>query len=807
MVQRCIFIGTGILALAFWAHGACVGPDALESKLRAQRDTATLTELGTWFDRHQQYGCAIGSYRSALKLNPSLPLVWELLGESLSSAGDLSASAQAFRESIRLFSRNPSPHLGLAAVLEQLEQKEEAKAQWQEALRLNPQSRPGLDGLSRHLIAQGDYSGAIALLREVKLDEMLTLDLAQAYGKAGLLQDAEDLLTQAVKEAPSSYPLVNALATVYVNEGHRQKALETVNKFATAHPDNAEAQMLQLRLLLLTNDTSQAALLAHKQVALHPRDPYLLYICGTLERQAGEYPSARDHLQLAVTLDPNVYQSHYGLGMVLLKLGDLPGAKEQFDKALALGATDPEIHLELGMVLRKLGDVEAAERELRRYREVSQSISNASVAESKAILAQQALDSDDSRKAAALYREALQASPGDALLHYKLSVALENLGDVAAERDALEKAVQIDPDMAAAHNQLGYLASRSGDAASAEECFKKAVRSAPAFVEAWINLAATLGMEFKLTEAQEAVERALRLAPNNVQALQLRQDLVGVSQSPVALGLGFYKKGDYTSARQQFETAYKKAPNEVRTAILLADANLHLNAPADAIAVLQPLAAANAENLDFEFVYGTALIASGHRREGLPHIEKVARSKQSADAYMMAGEALLSLDEYERASEDLETSLRLDPNLPRIKTLVGMARDKLGDTKNAEAAFRDALKTNPEDFQANLYLGAILYQRRELDESKPYLDRALKLNPDDPMARYQNAMLKSASGEHDVARSELEELEKSNPDWLEPHVALATLYYKVHRPEDGAREREIVERLTAQKQAEGTKSK
>jgi Tfp pilus assembly protein PilF len=110
-------------------------------------------------------------------------------------------------------------------------------------------------------------------------------------------------------------------------------------------------------------------------------------------------------------------------------------------------------------------------------------------------------------------------------LYYKLSIALEQSGDVPGERDALEKAIQIDPDMAAAHNQLGYLASRGGDMVSAEEHFREAVRAAPTFVEAWINLAAALGTQSKVSEARKAIERALQLDPNNGEAQQLQQEL------------------------------------------------------------------------------------------------------------------------------------------------------------------------------------------------------------------------------------------------------------------------------------------
>jgi tetratricopeptide (TPR) repeat protein len=170
---------------------------------------------------------------------------------------------------------------------------------------------------------------------------------------------------------------------------------------------------------------------------------------------------------------------------------------------------------------------------------------------------------------------------------------------------------------------------------------------------------------------------------------------------------------------------------------------------------------------------------------------------------MLAGATLLDLNEFEQARHDLETALRLAPNLPGLHTLVGMARDKTGDQKEAETAFRAAIKENPDDFQANLYLGALLYKQRHMDEAKVYLDHAVKLKPNDAMARYESAMLKSTSGEYEAAAKELEEVIKDSPDWLEPHVELTSLYYKLHRPQDGEKERAIVERITAEQQAKG----
>jgi tetratricopeptide (TPR) repeat protein len=276
-------------------------------------------------------------------------------------------------------------------------------------------------------------------------------------------------------------------------------------------------------------------------------------------------------------------------------------------------------------------------------------------------------------------------------------------------------------------------------------------------------------------------------------------------KSPVLmnLALAYYKKGDFANANEQLQGLHAAQPREVRTAILLGDTDLRLGKPADAVTLLEPLESDNSQNLDFEYVFGSALIKVGRRREGVSRVEKVAETGNRPDAYMLAGATLLDLNEFEQARHDLDTALRLNPKLPGLYTLAGTARDKTGDVQEAEPAFREALKIDPDDFDANLYLGAILYKRRKMDEARIYLDRALRINPSNSMVRYESAMLKSTSGQYEAAAEELEKLVKDDPEWLEPHVELASLYYRLHRPADGAKERQVVDRLTAEQQAKG----
>src|SRR5438874_12308672 len=293
-----------VVSASLLACAECTPPQSLQTAIRTHPDVRTYIELGAWFDGHHQYDCAAEAYRAAGKLDPSSARAFYLLGASLTSAGDADGAVVALHESIKLAPSVLAPHLKLAAALEQLNRKDEAKNEWEAALKIAPRSVEVLDGLSKHRIAEGDYAAVIDLLRSAPTNQNLVLDLAQAYAKSGMLDEASAVLTKALSAKTSSIAMTNELTTVLVNQGLHKEANRLTEKFARDNPADLEAQRLYLRVLVLDSNWDAAQPLARKLLARSPHDTYFLYVNGMVERQAGDYVAARDHLQQAILLDP-----------------------------------------------------------------------------------------------------------------------------------------------------------------------------------------------------------------------------------------------------------------------------------------------------------------------------------------------------------------------------------------------------------------------------------------------------------------------------------------------------------------------
>jgi tetratricopeptide (TPR) repeat protein len=336
----------------------------------------------------------------------------------------------------------------------------------------------------------------------------------------------------------------------------------------------------------------------------------------------------------------------------------------------------------------------------------------------------------------------------------------------------------------------GISAQQHGDNQTAIEDYRKALAIQPGLALARVNLGAALAAAGQFDAAIEEDNAAMAMVP----------DKIAVRRN---LALAYYKKGDVAHAQTEFEAVMAARPRDAKAAILLGYTYIKLEKPQQAVALLSPLEQGHEADMDFEYVLGDAMIQSGQDAAGIPRMEKAATATHSPDSYVIAGTARMHRSEFREARADFDAALDLSPTFPGLYTLAGQARDAMGDSDASVPAFEAALRADPKDATANLYLGVIRLKQRNFDSARPLLELALELRPGHPLTRLQLAKLNGMTGRYAEAAATLEDLEKSDPNWLDPHIELAAIYYKLRRPEDGQREREIVQQIEARQQKAG----
>jgi tetratricopeptide (TPR) repeat protein len=342
--------------------------------------------------------------------------------------------------------------------------------------------------------------------------------------------------------------------------------------------------------------------------------------------------------------------------------------------------------------------------------------------------------------------------------------------------------------------QQALEAQQRGDEGVAVRKYQELLRLHPEVTAAHANLAGALVALGRFDEAIAQYRIALQQAPGNP-ALQLN------------LALAYFKQGNVSKAAGLFTALHDAEPGNERVAILLGGSYLRLNDDALAVSLLAPFEARDSNNPDLEWALGSAMIGAGRPADGVKRVQMVAEQGRNAEAYMLAAETYLKLDHFDQARKDVEAALRLDPQLPGLDTVHGTVLDDFGDPKGAELAYEKALVSNPNDFTAQVQLGGVLYSQRQLAAAMQHLNRAVALQPSSALAHYERGRTERAQGQLQTALKDLEMAEQENPQWLAPHVELTALYYRVRRPEDGAREKKIVDQLTAAEQQREAKSR
>lgn len=337
---------------------------------------------------------------------------------------------------------------------------------------------------------------------------------------------------------------------------------------------------------------------------------------------------------------------------------------------------------------------------------------------------------------------------------------------------------------------------RSGDFRGAVTQYEQFLRLHGGLADVHSNLGAAYAALGETGKAIEAYRRALEL---------------GNSSDPPAvrynLALAYFKAARHGEALDELQRVLAERSDHFGAAVLASDILLRRGDYPAVIALLVPFESAHGEELALAYLLGTAMIRSGRLQEGERLVDRILSRGDSAEARLMLGTAHLMVRDVPGALEEFRAAVRLNPRLPSANAYLGKALRETGQVDEAQEYFLKELEVNPLDFDSNLFVGVHKFRREQAyQEALGHFERALGVRPGALEVRFQVALVYLLQKRTDEALKIVEEVVAEAPDFLEGHVTLTQLYYRLQRREDAERHRAIVERLRAQKDGEAVKA-
>ncbi len=334
---------------------------------------------------------------------------------------------------------------------------------------------------------------------------------------------------------------------------------------------------------------------------------------------------------------------------------------------------------------------------------------------------------------------------------------------------------------------IGDHALAQGQPQLALEEYKKCITESAPSLKSLSNLGMTYAQLNQFDQAIQSYQQALAFDANN---------------PPIRLNLGlaYLKTNRPEQAAKQFARSLMADPSNLRALELLAICHLQMKEFELAGYEAEQVLNADPKESSAAFLLGSSLLNLGDYHRAIPLIYSSVGKSESPNAHLVLGEAFLGVRAFSQALKEFEQAERLAPDLEGIHSKLGSAYAGLGDSNKALAEFHKELEKNPNNFDANFYVGRLNRLANNMDEARKYLTKAETLRPGDPPIAYEFAVLAMQDKDYAKAETLLRKILQAKPDYVDAHVLLAEVYFKTHRTAEGQREKALVDAMKSAEQ-------
>ena len=328
--------------------------------------------------------------------------------------------------------------------------------------------------------------------------------------------------------------------------------------------------------------------------------------------------------------------------------------------------------------------------------------------------------------------------------------------------------------------QAALALEQQGKIAEAEAAWHAYLSEHPSSPEPLAHLGLLEARQQHYKKAVSYYQQALAMNPG-IQGLRLN------------LGLAFFKLGEMDAALPVFREALREtvpgSPQADRLNILIGMSHYGLAQYKEAVPFLKSAADKDAQNLPLRLALAHSCLWSKQYQCVMDvYREILALDPESAEAYMLAGEALDETKDNEGSIKMFRAAVKANPQEPNVHFGLGYLLWTQKIYPEAATEFQAELANDPNHVQAMMYLGDTYIQMNQQAMATPLLEKTIKLDPSQSLAHLDLGIIYSDAGQNDLALHELTLAEKLKPEEVNVHWRLGRLYRAMGKKEEAKAE-------------------